>query len=296
MPSGQTAAAQTESITVANEATAPAPIAQAKGCELLAGLDATFLMYRPGRGEWRACNPERAGQRFLPASTFKIANALIGLETGAVADERQVTKWDGRTRAVPAWNQDTDLAGGMYNSTVWFYQAMARRIGAAKMREWVGKLGYGNGDIGPDADIAHFWLDGDLRISAREEVAFVDRLRRRTLPLSLRSQDIVARILERDRGEGWVLRAKPGAVLPIDPDTGDLLQGPDAGAILHGAEPVGWWIGWIGRVDTGVGGGHGDGDTVFAFNMTLRGNGDLPLRERLARQLLVANGALPAGD
>lgn len=278
-------------------ATTKAAYRDAAGCGLLDahGLEATFLLYRPVEKSFVACDPVRAGQRFLPASTFKIANALIGLETGAVRDEREVTPWDGMTRAVPAWNQDADLASGMRNSTVWFYQAMARRIGAQRMRAWVGTLRYGNADIGPDAEVAHFWLNGALRISAREEVDFVDRLRRRALPLSERSQATVIRILEVDRSaEGadpaWVLRGKTGAALPIDPKTGDMLQGAAADKILHGAEPVGWFVGWVER-DAADG-----GDAVFAFNLKLRSNADLPLRVQLVRKLLAANGVLPARE
>lgn len=302
-------AATTQSVPSSPASTAPAATAAASvavpgdaatsataaGCERLAArqLDATFVLVMPDAdgGRRLVCNPERAAKRFLPASTFKIANALIGLETGAVRDEREVTPWDGTRRAVPAWNQDTDLASGMRNSTVWFYQAMARRIGAAPMRQWVGRLGYGNGDIGPDDAIAHFWLNGALRISADEEIAFLDRLRRHALPISERSQSTVIRILERDRGsEGdaaWVLRGKTGAALPIDPQTGDVVQGERSAEVLNGAEPVGWFVGWVERDAA-----HG-GDAVFAFNMALRSEADMPLREQLARELLVDNGVLP---
>lgn len=184
------------------------------------------MLYRPDENRHVVCDASRAAQRFLPASTFKIANALIGLETGAVQDEHRITKWDGVTRAVPAWNQDTDLASGMRNSTVWFFQALARRIGASRMRAGVGRLGYGNADIGADAEVAHFWLNGDLRVSAREEVDFLDRLRRHALPLSERSQATVIRILEVERSSAaahppWALRGKTGAALPIDPESGD---------------------------------------------------------------------------
>lgn len=154
------------------------------------------------------------------------------------------------------------------------------------MRDWVRKLGYGNGDIGKDDASDHFWLDGALRISAYEEVDFIDRLRRQALPVSARSQQIVTRILERDRGDGWVLRAKSGAAVPIDTRTGDVMQGDAAKAGLSGAEPVGWFVGWVDR--------GGQGDAVFAFNLKMRGNADLPLREQLTRELLVANGVLPA--
>lgn len=267
-----------------------APVASAPeaaaGCEQLQARhpDAAFALYLPAQDRHLACNPARTQRAFLPASTFKVANALIGLETGAIRDADAVAPWDGTRRAVPAWNQDTSLATGMRNSTVWFYQAMARRIGAQRMRAWVRRLDYGNADIGFDAAIDHFWLDGALRISAEQEVAFLDRLRRRALPASRIHQDTVARILERDRGEGWVLRAKSGAAVPIDA-TGNVVAGQALDAV--GSEPVGWYVGWVERDAA-----HG-GDAVFAFNLRLRDNADMALREALARELLAANGVLP---
>lgn len=280
----------------AADAAGPAPATPAaQGCERLQARhpDATFLLYVPSTGRHLACNPTRARREFLPASTFKVANALIGLETGAVRDEHEVMRWDGRTRGVAAWNQDTDLAGGMRNSTVWYYQAMARRIGPARMREGVARLDYGNQDIGGDEAIDHFWLDGALRISAYGQVDFLDRLRRRALPVSARSQATTIRILERARGAGpadgsapWVLRAKSGMAVPIDA-SGDLARAADL-APARGAEPVGWFVGWVERDPA-----HG-GDAVFALNLRLRDTSDAALREPLARELLVANGVLPA--
>ncbi|HAO7369895.1 TPA: class D beta-lactamase, partial [Escherichia coli] len=42
----------------------------------------------------------RASKEYLPASTFKIPNAIIGLETGVIKNEHQVFKWDGKPRAM----------------------------------------------------------------------------------------------------------------------------------------------------------------------------------------------------
>jgi len=265
----------------------------ANGCAALEGIEATFVLYLPDSGELRVCDSARASQQFLPASTFKVANALIALETGAVTDPYAKEAWDGVERAVPAWNQDTSLATGMANSTVWLYQRVAQRIGAQRMRERVRALQYGNADIGPDADIAHFWLDGALRISAIEQVTFLDRLSRRALPVSERSQSLVAQIMTIDGNCGsthspnhrpsWTLRAKTGAVLQTDPESGELVVGlAPSDDESHGAEAVGWLVGWLENDETVTG--------VFAFNMRLTSMDQLPMREALTRQLLVDNG------
>src|ERR1700732_1534678 len=49
----------------------------------------------------------RSGEAKLPASTFKIPNSIIALETGVVGDpDKDVFKWDGVTSSIEAWNRD----------------------------------------------------------------------------------------------------------------------------------------------------------------------------------------------
>jgi len=50
------------------------------------GTQGTMVVRDPRRGKLVVVNAARAGQGFLPASTFKIANALIALETGVAQD------------------------------------------------------------------------------------------------------------------------------------------------------------------------------------------------------------------
>jgi beta-lactamase class D len=180
----------------------------------------------------------------------------------------------------------------MANSTVWLYQRVAQRIGAQRMRERVRALEYGNADIGPDADIAHFWLDGALRISAIEQVTFLERLSRRALPMSERSQSRVADIMTIDgncgstisyrAGPSWTLRGKTGAMFQTDPESGELLVSlTPSDDQSDGTEAVGWFVGWMDRDEKVTG--------VFAFNVRLTSMDQLPMRESLTRQLLVDN-------
>jgi beta-lactamase class D len=224
----------------------------------------TFVLYAPDQRQIWVCDPQRATQGFLPASTFKIFNALTALETGAVRDEHETIAWDKIKRRVPDWNRDHDLASAMQVSAVWYYQIMARRIGEARMRDWIERVGYGNADIAGGID--QFWLDGKLRISALEQVAFLERLRNGTLPYSARSQEIVRKITLRERGKGYELHAKTGWTVADQPG-------------------LGWYVGWLER----------DGKPYyFALNMDIREDAQAPQRERLARVLMAARGLLPA--
>jgi beta-lactamase class D len=251
----------------------------AKACDVFAqaGTTGTFVLLDATTGAVRTCDAARAAERFLPASTFKIPNALNALESGLLADEHVVLKWDGVDRGLPQWNRDSDLERGMRDSVVWFYQALARGTGAAAMQAHVDKLQYGNRDLSGGLD--RFWLDGGLRISAAEQVVFLDALRRRALPLSRRSQDIVARILERERGAGYVWRGKTGLAIPLAKDGADLDLAAPPG--------VGWLVGWVERPE---------GDVVYALNLAAKAGQPIALRAELARRLLAANGVLPGAD
>ena len=53
-----------------------------------AGVDGTIavLDQRDGADRYLAHNPTRAGQRYIPASTFKVPHALFALDAGVVCD------------------------------------------------------------------------------------------------------------------------------------------------------------------------------------------------------------------
>ena len=90
------------------------------------------------------CHGEALCERsFIPTSAFKIPNTIIRLETGVIPDAAFTLKWDGQTRWLQAWNRDHDLRSAFRNSVVWYYQEVARRIGEARMKAWLERLGYG---------------------------------------------------------------------------------------------------------------------------------------------------------
>src|SRR6201987_2110323 len=154
------------------------------------GTLGTFVAYKVDDYLMIASDTERSGEGRLPASTFKIANSLIALETGVVQDpDKDVFKWDGVKRPIEAWNRDHTMRSAIAVSAVPVYQEIARRIGQERMQKYVDLLEYGNRDIGGGVD--QFWLAGDMRIDPMQQIDFLDRLRRRVLSVSKRSQDLV---------------------------------------------------------------------------------------------------------
>src|SRR2546423_9975233 len=158
------------------------------------GTEGTFVGYLIDDYLVIASDKVRSGEARLPASTFKIPNSLIALETGVVADpDKDVFKWDGVTRSIDAWNKDHTMRSAIAASAVPVYQEIARRIGQERMQKYVDLLEYGNRDIGGGID--QFWLTGSLRIDPIQQIDFVDRFRRGVLPGSKRSQELVRDIL-----------------------------------------------------------------------------------------------------
>jgi beta-lactamase class D len=204
------------------------------------GTDGTFVGYKVDDYLMIASDKVRSGEDKLPASTFKIPNSIIALETGVVGDpDKDVFKWDGVTRSIEAWNKDHTLRSAIAVSAVPVYQEIARRIGAERMQKYVDLFEYGNRDIGGGID--QFWLTGNLRIDPVQQIDFVDRLRRGVLPVSKRSQELVRDILPVTKVGDAVIRAKSGLL----------------GAEL-GKPSLGWMVGWVEK---------GNMQTVFAMNM-----------------------------
>ncbi|MGH8174097.1 MAG: class D beta-lactamase [Rhodanobacteraceae bacterium] len=232
------------------------------------GVIGTALIFDETDNRFLVLDRVRAEKAFSPASTFKVFNAMVALETGAVKDEYEVIRWDGVKRAFPDWNRDHSLASGMKFSVVWFYQEMARRAGAKRMQQWIDAVGYGNGDIGGGID--RFWLSGALRISAVEQIGFLRRLAAGTLPFSARSQETVRRITIQESAPDFVLHGKTGWATHED---------------IGRTEDLGWYVGWVER---------GGRRWFFALNIDMpHGGEDAPKRVAIGRALLAGVGAIP---
>lgn len=171
-------------------------------------VEGSFVLYDPQADKYIFYNQNQFEQTFSPASTYKICNSLIGLETGIIKDENFVIPWDSVTRQNPNWNSDQDLKTAFKNSTVWYYQELARRVGGQQMKYWLDKANYGNADTSGGID--KFWLTGGLRISLKQQIGFLKRLHDNQLPFSQRSVDIVKNIMIVKDTLGYVVRAKTG--------------------------------------------------------------------------------------
>ncbi len=232
-----------------------------------AGLDGAFVLYDVRENKLVGCNRARAEKRYLPASTFKILNSLIGLAVGAVAGVDEALPYGGKPQPIKAWEKDMSLREAIKVSNVPVYQELARRIGLERMRTELAKLDYGNGETGKKVDV--FWLEGPLEISAVEQVRFLARLAEGQLPMPPEAQAAVREITLQDQGPGWALHAKTGAAMRRKPG-------------------VGWWVGWVEK----------DGRVyAFALNIDLEDfDRDTPKRLEVGRACLERLGVLEPAE
>ena len=214
-----------------------------------------FVLWEPDSFRLETSDNVRIDSGYLPASTFKVFNSLVALQTGAVADEHTVIPWDGVARR-PAWDTAMDMATAIERSCVPWYQEVARRAGAERMQHWLDTAHYGNAAMG--APIHLFWLQGDLRITPHQQVYFMQKLNEERLPFDVKHQRTVKRILPGDSTGAWRIRGK----------TGWAMEGP---------REHGWYVGWVER---------GPRTAYFALHIDLREEADARKRYTLTHALL----------
>lgn len=186
------------------------------------GVEGCFLLYDLKNDVYQIYNSTRCEQGFLPASTFKIPNALIGLETGVITGDSMVIPWDGQTRSVEEWNRDHTLASAIQYSAVPYFQEVARRIGPERMKEYVDDCDYGRMDISKET-IDRFWLWGDSRITPWEQMNFLLNFYTYKLPFSHEHIDLVKKLIILKQTDKWTFYGKTGMTVQDNKNIGWLV-------------------------------------------------------------------------
>ncbi|MCC7503009.1 MAG: class D beta-lactamase [Flavobacteriales bacterium] len=199
-------------------------------------VSGSFIMHDVGRDHWFYIDSSQADVATLPASTFKLFSSLYGLESGVVKDAEEVFKWDGVDHGRPEVNKDLTLREALKVSAYWVHRDIARRAGGATLKHWLDTVGYGNADTSGGYD--RCWVAGNLRITPRQQVAFLERLQRNDLPFSQRNMNIVKEISLQEDTLGYTLYGKTGWALGSDGSTG-------------------WFVGWVEKA-------NGTGPYIFA--------------------------------
>jgi beta-lactamase class D len=189
-------------------------------------VEGCFALMDNGTGKFTVHNLGRyRDSSYLPASTFKIVNSLIGLQTGKISGDSMIIKWDGVKRRVEEWNQDLNMFDAFRASSVYYYQEVARRIGKDTMQFWLDSLRYGTKKIvGP---VDSFWLNNSLKITPDEELGLVKRLYFDQLPFFKTYQESVKRAMLFENNANYRLAYKTGW------------------GFRENGHAIGWVVGWI---------------------------------------------------
>lgn len=184
--------------------------------------------------------------RVTPASTFKVALAVMGYDAGFLNDEnlpelpfrKGYADWGGRN-----WTQATTPQRWMAYSVVWYSQQIARALGASKLAAYASAFGYGNsdfaGDPGKDNALERAWISSSLKIAPVEQVAFLRKLFNRQLPVEASAMERAIGIIESTPVDGgWTVHGKTGSAYPRRAD-----------GAFDRARGWGWFVGWATRGD-----------------------------------------------
>lgn len=138
------------------------------------GYEGSFVLYDLGKDSWRIHNMEHAALRVSPNSTYKIYDALFGLEEGVITPDHSLIPWDGEDYPFEAWNSDQTLESAMASSVNWYFQTIDKELGVVSLRKYIQRIKYGNESIGKD--LSSYWMESSLEISAIEQVELLAKL------------------------------------------------------------------------------------------------------------------------
>jgi beta-lactamase class D len=221
------------------------------------GIVATLVVASLNGNTVHTYNHGRSLQRFSPASTFKIPNTLIALNAQLVTSKDSLFVWDGTDRGLERWNKDQTLESAFKVSCVWCYQKIARKVGADQYVEALAMLDYGNQSVGNEIDA--FWLNGDLRISAIEQIEFLRKIYNYEVPFQREHVDLLKEIMLTEQTSSYAIYAKTGwaATTP----------------------QVGWYVGFVLKSDEAW---------LFAMNLQVDRREQVALRKELTIRSLRA--------
>lgn len=219
------------------------------------GYSGTFVLYDKNQESFLIHNEQGANKALTPASTFKIYNALFGLDSGVVKDENSEFKWDGVKREYIIWNENHSLDTAIKYSVVWYFKRLASMVGKEKIDSYIRKIEYGNEDISGGVD--KFWLNSTLKISALEQVKLLKRFYFYELPFSKRDTDIVKKILLISDKDELKFSGKTGSV-----------------------KSLGWFVGYLEREAK-----------VYFFALNIEGEGANGIKaKKIVREILKSLG------
>jgi len=200
-------------------------------------------------------NESRANTQLSPFSTFKVANSLIALDLGIIKNTKQALTYDKTAYPKQAWWPSVwklpqyNLTTAFKYSMVAIYRQLAMDIGEKNMQSYLNKMHYGNQDISSGSD--SFWLNGSIKISAVEQIAFLKKVYFNEFAFNEQAVESLKSIMLTETTPSYRLFAKTGA-------------GKAGDGIM-----LGWYIGFV---------ENSSGVHFFAFNFDSPSYGEMKAR------------------
>ena len=191
--------------------------------------EGSFVLYDLANDAWSIHNKDHATLRVTPNSTYKIYDALFGLEEGIITPENSFIAWNGETYPFEAWNADQTLQSAMNSSVNWYFQKVDEQLGASDVYSYIQEIGYGNENM--SGDFSTYWMESSLEISPIEQVELLTKLQ--------------------DNSFGFApenINAVKDAICLSSSDAGTFYGKTGTGRV-DGQDVNGWFIGYIETVD-----------------------------------------------
>jgi beta-lactamase class D len=179
--------------------------------------------------KWIFSDSADAKTTSLPASTFKVINLLIALQTGVIKNENEVVKWPGYTDTTlygyrPEIYRDMTVKEAFEVSAGWVFIELAKRIGRIKYLQYLKNCHYGNMQLSEKGD--DFWNFGEFGISPVNQVTFLIAVYYGKVPFSRRNLEILKKVMITDKTPSHIIRSKTGWTRTNGID-------------------LGWWVGYV---------------------------------------------------
>ena len=192
-------------------------------------VDGSIVIYDNTKKQWILSDTISARVQTLPASTFKIINLLIALETKTINGENEVVKWVGKTDTLkygyrPEIYHDMTVKEAFEVSAGWVFVELAKKIGRVNYKKYLTLCEYGNLNLTQKGD--DFWNFGEFAISPINQVEFIKKLYEEKLPFSKHNIDIIKRVMVTEKTDNFTIRAKTGWTRENGTNTG-------------------WWVGYL---------------------------------------------------
>lgn len=136
--------------------------------------EGSFVLYDSKNDAFHIYDMEHAALRVSPDSTYKIYDALFGLEEGIITPKDSFIAWNKEAYPFEAWNAGQTLESAMDASVNWYFQSIDEQLTTSGIYSYIRQIGYGNENVsGP---LSSYWLESSLKISPIEQVELLIKL------------------------------------------------------------------------------------------------------------------------